>query len=473
MIEAIKTKIWKILQEKDVSLAMIYDRDGDILWHRGREIKGSNIHSGEGFSKSLIRQSLNTPGTFEQEHVVIESSLYGLPESACKMLVKSLIIQPAGDCCFLYIDSGVKHSFSTTDREIFKCLGELLGEMIHILTLKSENETGSITGASAGIKKIREKVIKYSLEDKPLLLLGETGVGKSHIAELIHRYSGRKGKFVTLHTPGIPDNLFESEIFGYKKGAFTDAKENKRGLVDEAAGGTLFFDEISEIPISFQARLLRFIDTQKYTVLGETVERKADVRILAATNKDLHQALKNKEFREDLYYRLHILEIEIPPLRERKDDIEALVLENKELLKGKEFGTGFWDAIYNHDWPGNIRELITVLTRAGIQCDGAISGDDIRDLINLTQNKKSAVAWEDKSEALWKEILAGKEFRAAVWGPFIHRDIDRRTVTGLLKRAYDEGKQNFKQMIKILNMDTKDYHTFMSLMRKYNIDPRS
>lgn len=472
MIELIKTKIWKLLKEKDVSLAMIYDRNGDILWHKGREIKGGNIHEGEGFSKSYIHQTLNHTDTFEKEYVVIDSTLYGLPESASKLLVKSLIIQPVSNHYFLYIDSGSKKAFSSTDREIFKCLGELLGEMINLIILKSESEIKGITGNSEMIKKIREKVLKYSLEEKPLLLLGETGVGKSHVAELLHLYSGRKGNFITIHTPGFPDNLFESEIFGYKKGAFTDAKGDKRGLVDEAAGGTLFFDEISEVPISFQAKLLRFIESQKYLALGESVERKADVRILASTNKDLHQAIEKKEFREDLYYRLQILEIKIPPLRERKEDIKALVMEKKELLKGKEMGKGFWETLYHHDWPGNLRELITVLTRAGIHCENTVSGKDLQDIINQSQYKRPGTHQWDKVERIRTDIETGKGFWEAVWQPFIHRDIDRDTMKEILKRAYDEGKHNFKRMTKILNMDKNDYHTFMSLMRKYQIDPR-
>jgi transcriptional regulator with PAS, ATPase and Fis domain len=473
MIELIKTKIWKLLKEKDVSLAMIYDRNGDILWHKGREINGGNIYEGEGFSRSFIHQTLNHTDAFEKEYVVIDSSLYGLPESASKLLVKSLIIQPVGDRYFLYIDSGSKNAFSSTDREIFKCLGELLGEMINLIILKSESEIKGITGNSEMITKIKEKVLKYSLEENPLLLLGETGVGKNHVAELIHRYSGRKGKFVTIHTPGIPDNLFESEIFGYKKGAFTDAKGDKKGLVDEAAGGTLFFDEISEVPIPFQAKLLRFIESQKYLALGESVERQADVRILAATNKDLHQAIEKKEFRQDLYYRLHVLEIKIPPLRERKEDIKALVMEKKELLKGKEMGKGFWETLYNHDWPGNLRELITVLTRIGIQCENTVSGKDLQDIIHQSQYQGTVPPRGDKAERIRKDIDTGKGFWEVVWQPFINREIDRETMKEILKRAYDEGKHNFKRMTKILNMDNKDYHTFMSLMRKYKIDPRS
>ena len=168
MIELVKTKIWKLLQEKEVSLAMIYDRKGDILWNKGRKVKGRSIHNGEGFSKTYILETLNSTAAIEKEYVVIDSSLYGLPESASKLMVKSLYIQPVSDHYFLYIDSGTKKSFSSTDREIFKCLGELLGEMINII--KNDSEISGITGSSEKIKKIREKVLKYSLDENPILL---------------------------------------------------------------------------------------------------------------------------------------------------------------------------------------------------------------------------------------------------------------------------------------------------------------
>ncbi len=472
MIDSIKSKIWALLEQKEVSLAMIYDRNGDILWHKGRRIVGRNIYDGEGFSKTYIKQTLNSANTVEQEYVVIESSVQNLPESAFKLLVKSMIIQPVTGEYFLYIDSGSKYAFDRTDREIFKILGELLGEMIDAIR-DTGGGVGGITGATTEIQEIREQVLRYSLEEAPVLLLGETGAGKSHIAEMIHRYSGRKGKFVTIHTPTIPDNLFESEVFGHKKGAFTGATADKKGLVAEAERGTLFFDEISEVPVSFQAKLLRFIETRKYLVLGESAEQEAEVRIVAATNRDLNIAIETKEFREDLYYRLNILEIMIPPLRERKEDIKALVMEKKELLKGKEPGEGFWEAVYQHDWPGNVRELLTVLIRAGIHCDNPIKGDDIRDIIEKTHYKKSFAQQNNKLARAREKIKAGRDFWEAVWQPFIDRDIDRERIKEFLKDAYGESQHNFKKMAELLNLNKKGYHSLMSLMRKYKIDPRT
>jgi transcriptional regulator with PAS, ATPase and Fis domain len=471
MFESIKTKLWDLLKEKEVSLAMVFDRKGTILWHRGRNIEGRTVEEGKGFSKSFMKKILGKSETIEEEDVLITTSEDDLPESAHALKVKGLIIQPINDNFYLYIDSGTKDSFTRSDRDVFKVLGELLGNMIQRVK-ESEAEMGGITGESESIKNIRELVLKYSLEEEPVLLLGETGVGKSHIAEMIHRYSGRQGKFVTINTPGIPENLFESEVFGYKKGAFTDARENRRGYVDEAAGGTLFFDEILEIPDSFQAKLLRFIDTQKYTVLGEPAEKEANVRIIAATNRALHKDIKSKTFREDLYFRLQVLEIEIPPLRARKEDIRALVMEKRYLLKGKEVGNDFWEAVYKYNWPGNVRELITVLTRAGILLESPISGKDIHDIIHQSRYKKSLAFPVGKGEKIWKSIKGGKSFWDEAWQPFMGRDIDRETIKWILRNAYTEGRNSFKNMIRVLNLKPDEYHNFMTLMHRYRIDPR-
>jgi DNA-binding NtrC family response regulator len=323
------------------------------------------------------------------------------------------------------------------------------------------------------IERIRDIILKYSLEEEPVLLQGETGVGKNHVAELIHRYSGRKGKFVIVETPNIQDNLFESKLFGHKKGSFTDAKYDKRGLVEEAVGGTLFFDEITEVPLDIQTKLLRFIDTQKYYMLGESTEREANVRIIAATNTNLQKAVKEKIFREDLYYRLSVLEIEIPPLRERKEDIKNLVLENQHFLRNKEIGENFWNVICNYEYTGNVRELFNILKRAGIILDSPITGNKIASIIRDTTKKKPFRGdIIDTIEEIQARLEERKSFWELVWEPFIAREFDRSTVKEIIKHFYKENSYNFRQMTKMFSIDEKDYRKFMSLMYKYKIDPR-
>lgn len=470
MIENIKNKLWAMLKEKDVSLVMICDSEGDILWHRGRKIVGSSIDEGEGFSKSVIKKLIENRKKIDVDDI---SKVYAttLSDSAKTLKIKSNLVLPICGDLYLYVDSGTRELFTEGDLAAFKMMGELLGNMIEDIK-KSGNDTEGIIGDSDHMQQIRETVAKYSLEEEPILLVGETGVGKSHVAELIHRYSGRRGRFVTAEITSINESLFESIMFGHKKGAFTSAYTDRKGLVQDAEKGTIFFDEIAEVPISLQAKLLRFIETKKYRVLGEFEERDADVRIVAATNKNLQQAIARGEFREDLYYRLHVLEIEIPPLRDRKDDIKAFIQEMRKFLKGKDIGHKFWDVMFNYQWPGNVRELITVLKRAGILLESPITGDGVLNIIQ-DLNRKTLTIQGDKAAEIWKRIEGGEDFWELVWKPFINRDIDRDVVRQILKKAYDAGSRNFKKMNAVLNIPAADYHKFMALMHQYHIDPRT
>ena len=271
MIESIKTLLWENLKEKDVSLVMIFTSEGDILWHRGRPVAGRSIVEGEGFARSFARQVLQRPGVVNEENVIINVSNDGLSQSARNLRIKSLLIIPVADDFFLYIDSGTRDSFSPTEYETFTMIGKIMAEMLRWMNT-DVTDPGNIAGTSRAMDAVKKWVVKYAVEEEPVLLLGDTGVGKSHIAALIHRYSGRTGKFVVADSTTINENLFESEVFGHRRGAFTGAVSNKKGLIQEADGGTLLIDEIAEVPLSFQAKLLRFIETRKYRILGEPCE---------------------------------------------------------------------------------------------------------------------------------------------------------------------------------------------------------
>ncbi len=462
MIESIKAKLWDLLKEKDVSLAMLYDRDGNILWHKGRKIIGKTIDEGERFSKSLIRKTLDSNDVFEVDDVFVTLTDNNLPESAIFLPIKSLIIVPVDSHFFLYIDSGTRKSFKDTDREVFKVLGELLGKMIQQIE-RTEKDIGGITGVSTQIQSIRKLVLKYSIELKPVLLVGETGVGKNHTAELIHRFSGRKGRFVEVAIPSIPESLFESEVFGHKRGAFTGANENKSGLIKEAEGGTLFFDEIAEIPVSFQAKLLQFIDTQKYRILGDASEKISDVRIIAATNRNLEEEIAEKRFRKDLFYRLNVLPLKIPPLRERREDIGLIVKENEKHLRGKALGDEFWDIAMEYDWPGNVRELLHVLMRAGIELKGPVIGADINEIIS-DHGKRSSAGVGSQVDEIWKRIESGDDFWETVKNPFLNRDLNRTEVKEIINRALEKSDGKYKNTLQILNIDSSDYKKFLNFL---------
>jgi transcriptional regulator with PAS, ATPase and Fis domain len=287
---------------------------------------------------------------------------------------------------------------------------------------------------------------------------------------LVHRTSGRKGKFVVVHTPSIPETLFESELFGHKKGAFTGAGESKKGLVEEAAGGTLFLDEIAEIPISFQAKLLQLIDVKKYRVVGDSNENQADIRIIAASNRLLEEEVKQQRFRKDLFFRLSVLPIEIPPLRERKEDIKDIVNQYRYLLKGKQLDDSSWQVLYQYHWPGNVRELINLLKRAGIHLETTVIGKEIEAI--LQGNKlEEPVNHDFSSDRFYKAIAEGKSFWDSIWKEFLNREISRRDVLRILSKYYEENGHNLKAMSRSLNIKEKDYPRFISALHKYNVHP--
>jgi DNA-binding NtrC family response regulator len=249
-----------------------------------------------------------------------------------------------------------------------------------LTTLKRQRqqETADIIGESPQIQALRELIgIVAETPRTSVLIVGESGTGKELVATAIHRASDRKdAPLVKINVSAIPENLLESELFGYKRGAFTDAKENKQGLFEMADGGTLFLDEISEMKYSLQPKLLRFLETQTFNPVGGVKEIMVDVRVVAATNKDLAQLVGEGRFRDDLFYRLKVMVIEVPPLRERKKDIPLLLdlflaHANEELRKDiREISEEVKDILMAYDWPGNVRELKNVIERAAILTHG-------------------------------------------------------------------------------------------------------
>lgn len=227
---------------------------------------------------------------------------------------------------------------------------------------------------------------RVAASEVPMLLTGESGTGKSMIARWIHRHSPRsKGPFVSVNLGGLAETLFESELFGHVKGAFTDARSDRAGRIERASGGTLFLDEISNITSTQQARLLHVLEDRTFERLGEGVPRPVDARILAATNADVGQLIRDGKFREDLYFRLNTVEIALPPLRARRDDIQLLAtyyLTRYARESGREPLTltdGANRALESHNWPGNVRELAHVMQRAALLAkDEAVEVADLR-----------------------------------------------------------------------------------------------
>src|SRR5471030_2755944 len=237
----------------------------------------------------------------------------------------------------------------------------------------------ALTGASAAIARLRSQIVKVAKTSAPVLIWGESGSGKELAANAVHAHSARAaGPFVPINCGAMPAGLIQSELFGHQRGAFTGAMQDKRGLIEAAAGGSLFLDEIADLPLESQANLLRFLQEKTIYRLGATHSTRVEVRVIAATHVNLQQAVAKGTFREDLYYRLNVLVLEVPTLRERKEDLALLaehifqsyISERAPRVRG--FSGKALAAIEAYHWPGNVRELINRVRRAMVMADGRL-----------------------------------------------------------------------------------------------------
>ncbi len=255
-------------------------------------------------------------------------------------------------------------------------------ELIHAYTSRQDNAETILIGADDGLQEVQRLIRLSAVNDAPVLITGETGTGKNVVAKSIHYIQAEyRGSFVGINCAALPENLIEAELFGYEKGAFTGAATPRKGIFEMAEGGTLFLDEIGDLPLHLQSKLLGVLDDKIIKRLGGQSQRKIDVRIIAATNINLEEAIQRKRFREDLYYRLSVLRIHIPPLRRHKNDIAALCRHFLKktahppapILPETEIGH-----LQEYHWPGNVRELKNIIERSVIlQKDGVIHPSEL------------------------------------------------------------------------------------------------
>lgn len=250
-----------------------------------------------------------------------------------------------------------------------------------------------LLGESAAILNIKQQIARVADLDTSVLISGESGTGKELVARALHRQSQRKNEpFIAVNCAALPENLLESELFGHVRGAFTDARENRKGLFVEASGGTLLLDEIAELPLPLQPKLLRVLEDHRVRPLGGSSEIDCDVRVLAASHRDLDTAVREGDFRSDLYYRLNVIQLDLPPLRKRGNDILLLAMHFTRLLS-KRFGKSVDGlaqpaaaSLLAYHWPGNIRELRNVIERAlALSCHDKITLEDLPEQIRHSQ----------------------------------------------------------------------------------------
>jgi transcriptional regulator with GAF, ATPase, and Fis domain len=282
---------------------------------------------------------------------------------------------------------------------------------------------------------------------------GETGTGKELVAKAIHEHSDRNGgRFVAVDCGALPDELIESELFGHRRGAFTTAVTDKVGLFEEANGGTLFLDEIANTSRRFQAKLLRVLQDRQLRRLGDVVSRRLDIRVIAATNCDLTIMVRKSEFREDLYYRLNVFPIQVPPLRQRLDDVPLLV---DHLLRGRKTIThDAMEKLRAYKYPGNVRELENIVESAVYTTPaGVIQADDI------VLPHQSGSSWPEE------ELIVGN-FWDTIATPFAERLITRTQVEHVIRKGLKQTRGSYKKLLPLFQIPESDYKRFMDFLRR-------
>ncbi|MCL4457438.1 MAG: sigma-54 dependent transcriptional regulator [Nitrospirae bacterium] len=383
--------------------------------HRQRDIL-KTILEDEGYevyTASSAEDGLDLIGKMNPDVVITDLKMGGMSGMQLLEAIPDDSLQPAVIMMTAY--GTISSAVEAVKKGAFDYLAKPLEKDVIVLTVKKAAERArllkenirlqdelfgkfkmdGIIGGSQKMREVIEIAKKVSPTTVTVLIQGESGTGKELIARALHYNSNRKtAPFVAVNCAAIPDNLIESELFGYEPGAFTGAAHRKVGLFESANGGTLFLDEIGDLPLLTQTKILRVLQDKEIRRLGGKDSVKADVRIIAATNKDLEKEVSHGKFREDLYYRLKVVTIELPPLRERKEDIESFVsffIEryNKEFGKRiKGINETAKKALMDYHWPGNIRQLEFVIERAVLMSDtDTISLNDIKSELRLPQAK--------------------------------------------------------------------------------------
>ncbi len=348
--------------------------------------------------------------------------------------------------------------------------------------MRAQISAAQLVGASASTRQIEEDVQWAARSDAKVLLTGESGVGKEVVARLIHERSARcRQSLVTINCAGIPDTLLASELFGHARGSFTDAHRDRTGWLEQAHRGTVFLDEVGEMSLQMQALLLRFLENGEIQRVGsETRNRTVDVRVICATNRNLLQRVKSGDFREDLFYRLNVIHIEIEPLRRRPHDIECLLehflafFAELHRLPIPELRSDTLAAMLAYDWPGNVRELRNVAERLVVRWrGGAITPADLpptvaggRSRTEAGETAKTPAA--SRAQALYDAITLQREnFWAAVHAPFKSRDLTRQDLRDLVRLGLVTTRGSYRGLVRLFNMPEEDYKRFLNFLRKH------
>src|SRR5262245_35757750 len=339
---------------------------------------------------------------------------------------------------------------------------------------------GQLIGSSAAIMELGQEIERIARSDAKVLITGESDVGKELVAHAIHQRSARAARsMVAVNCAGLPETLLESELFGHVKGSFTGAYRDKQGKLDMTDGGSIFLDEIGEMTLRMQGLLLRFMETGELQKVGaDRAAGRVNVRVIAATNRNLRDMIAEGTFREDLFYRLNVIHLTVPPLRERREDIPALVeyfLAQFTRNNGTPVHAISPEAIKllsDYAWPGNVRELENVIERLVVTGrNNTVMPDDLPMEIRTHQGVGLRPKRERRrtvADDLYKKLVEEREsFWTAVYPLYMQREITRGNMRDLVRKGLEDARGNYKIVARMFNMEARDYKRFLNFLRKH------
>ena len=338
-----------------------------------------------------------------------------------------------------------------------------------------------LSGTSRIIVELKEEIQRIARSDAKVLITGESGVGKELVAQAVHSESPRKARpFVAVNCAGLPETLLESELFGHVKGSFTGAYRDKPGKLEMAEQGTIFMDEIGEMTMRMQGLLLRFMETgELQKVGGDRTDGRVDVRVIAATNRNLRDMVVQGTFREDLFYRLNVIHLTVPPLRDRREDIPELIgyfVERFTRTNGyivKAVAPEAVKMLTEYSWPGNVRELENVIERCVVTGrNELIAIDDLPMEVRMHANVGLRPKRERRrtvADDLFKRLLEEREsFWSVVYPLYMQREITKGNVRDVVRKGLEEARGNYKIVARLFNMEQRDYKRFLNFLRKHD-----
>jgi transcriptional regulator with PAS, ATPase and Fis domain len=340
-----------------------------------------------------------------------------------------------------------------------------------------------LIGTSTAIRALREEVSCAARSDAKVLITGESGAGKEVTARLIHQQSARRlGPFIPINCAGVPETLLESELFGHTRGSFTGAYRDRPGMLEAAHRGTIFLDEIGEMSLRMQGLLLRFLETGEIQRIGAQLGGASiDGRVITATNRNLSHGIAAKGFREDLFYRLNVIHIAVPPLRERSEDVPALFdaflksYSERYRIEVPRLSSEAMAHLMAYHWPGNVRELRNVAERLAVRAQNRpITPADLPPELTHPRPAEAVVVegqGTPTSDVLYERMVTRREcFWSVVYDPFMLRDLTRRELRQVVQKGLEQTRGSYAMLLQLFNMEPDDHTRFLHFLRKHHCD---